>query len=224
MNNKPLQSNVFSDTVMDNLQNLTDMSMEFYSTMLNNVTGNNSQFSENVSQLGKNALQPLKSMFNSGDCCPPKEECPPHCLTTIHRQAMPGERIVVPFQVYNDCNTAKNYQIGVRSLTDQDGNPAPDQPHLNKHSIQLQPHAKERVLVVLDLGNFSTGNFSTEVVLREREYNQNICLNITVTDRSGPLVTPFEEKKYKLKWQSWKSHYYCEPKRDAKYARLTNNG
>ncbi|WP_339697962.1 hypothetical protein [uncultured Marixanthomonas sp.] len=214
MENKPLQSNVFSDSVMKNLQGLTNMSMEFYGTMLDNMTGNSNQFSKNAGQLGKNVLQPLKTMFNTGDCCPPQEECPPHCLTSMHRTAMKGERIIIPFYVKNDCNAPKKYRVGARPLIDQDGNDAGVQLNLNKNAVQLAPFGKERVLLHLDTGKLENGTYTSEIVLREKEYNQNICLTVEIADHPGITVTPHEEKKYKLRWQSWKSHYYCEPIRD----------
>lgn len=211
MENKKLSSNVLSDTVMDNIQTLTDMSFDFYKNLFDNVFQNNSTFSQNASQLSKNALDPLKAMFNSGECCPPKQECPPHCIATLHRRAMKGERILVPFQIKNCCGGVKTYRAGIRELKDQDNKPAAAQPKLNKNSVTLQPNASERVLMILDLANFETGTYTAEIVVREKEYNQNICFTLTVGDESGILVCPHDEKKYKLKWQSWQSHYYCEP-------------
>ena len=213
MEDKKLQSNVFSDTVMDNLQTLTEMSMEFYSNMIDNMTGNNSMFGANAGQLGRNALQPFKTMFNSGDCCPPKNECPSHCIASITRKAMIGEQIIIPFTVYNDCNRNKTFKVGVREMTDQDGKIAPSQPKLNKLSVTLKPHSRERVLIGIDLGKFDDGTYTAEVVLREKEYNQNICLTLEVSDYPSVSATPLEEKKYKLKWQSWQSHFYCEPQK-----------
>jgi hypothetical protein len=211
MENKTLRSNVFSDSAMENLQTLTDISTEFYSTLLNNMTGNNTLFRKNIGQLGKNALDPFKAIFNTGDCCPPKEECPPHCIESIFRRAMVGERIVVPFNVKNDCEKTKIYQVGIREMTDQDGNPASVQPKLNKSSVSLQPYASERVLVMLDLAKMEKATYTAEIVLRENEFNQNICLTVDVGDHATTTVTPYEEKKFKLKWQSWRSHFYCEP-------------
>lgn len=214
MENKTLRSNVFSDSVMDNLQNLTDMSMNFYGTLLDNVTGNSTQFSKNAGQLGKNTLNPLKAMFNTGNCCPPEEECPPHCIASIHRNAMEGERIIIPFYVKNDCNEQKTYRVGARPLVDEDGNTANVQLNLNKNLVNLAPNGKERVLVLLDTRKLEKGTYTSEIVLREKEYNQNICLTVVIGDHAGITVTPHEEKKYKLKWQSWKAHYYCEPNSD----------
>ncbi|XCF06462.1 hypothetical protein ABI125_01065 [Tamlana crocina] len=214
MENRKLKSNVFSDAVMENIQTLSDMSIQFYGTMLENMIGNNAPVSEQMGQLGKSALNPLKAIMNNEDCCAPKEKCPPHCIASIDRKAMAGERIMIPFTVKNNCSSAKTYQVGIRELTDQDGTLAPSQPKLNKNSVSLQPHDSERVLLVLDLANFSNGTYSAEIVLREKEYNQNICLTVNVADHHATTATPHEEKKFKLKWQSWQSHFYCEPQQN----------
>ena len=213
MDKKPLQSNVFSETVMKNLQNLTDMSMEFYGSMLDNMTGNTAQFSKNLAQLSKTALEPLRSMFPGGDSCPPKHTCPPHCIASIFRKATTGERIVIPFHVKNDCAEARTYRVGIRELLDQDGKPAPKQPVLSKDTLNLPPYSSQRILVSADLEDFKTGTYSAEIVLREKEFNQNICFTIVVGDAEGITVCPYEEKKFKLRWQSCRSHYYCEPPR-----------
>lgn len=212
MENRKLKSNVFSDAVMENIQTLSDISMQFYGNMLENMIGNNAPIAEQMGQMGKSVLSPIKTMFNSGDCCAPKEKCPPHCIASINRNAMAGERIIVPFMVKNNCSSGKTYQVGIRDMTDQDGTSAPSQPQLNKNSVSLQPHASERVLLLLDLANFSNGTYSAEIVLREKEYNQNICLTVHVGDHNTITAIPHEEKQFKLKWQSWQSHFYCEPK------------
>lgn len=212
MENKKLNSNVLSDSVMENIQTLSDMSMQFYGNMLENMMGNNTQVNKQIGQLGKNALDPIKSILNSDDCCAPKEECPPHCIASINRKAMVGEHIIIPFVVENNCQKPKTYKVGIRELIDQDGNLASDQPQLNKNSVSLQPNTSERVLLGLNLSKFKDGVYTAEIVLREKEYNQNICLTVSVGDYNAPIVTPYEEKKFKLKWQSWKSHFYCEPK------------
>lgn len=214
MDNKiNLQSNILSGEAMKNLQTLTDMSMEFYGNLLNNVVGNNTQFGKNLAQLSKAMLDPYRNLYSCADNCPPKEECPPHCLATLHRRAMVGERIVIPFNVRNGCGETKTYRVGIRDLMDRDGKVATAQPLLNKPSVTLSPYTSERILLTLDLANFAAGTYAAEIVLRENEFNQNLCLTVEVADSDGIVVNPQEEKKYKLKWQSWKSHYYCEPGR-----------
>jgi hypothetical protein len=94
---------------------------------------------------------------------------------------------------------------------DIDNKPAPGQPALNRYSVSLQPNASERVLMKLDLDNFQKGTYSAEIVVREEEINQNICFTVVVGDHHGQTALPHEESHYKLRWQSWKSHYYCEP-------------
>ena len=122
---------------------------------------------------------------------------------------------MVPFLVKNTCNETKTYRVGVRELKDQDGKPAPFQPQLNKHSVTLEPGRSERVVMLLDLSDFANGStYTTEIVLRENEINQNICFTLKI-DNDQNLVTaqPQNEKQYQLRWQSWQSHYYCEPKK-----------
>ncbi len=211
MRNKNADSGALSDTAADNLQKVANMSVDFYRNLFNTLLENNSSFSNTLTQVSRNALDPMKSMFNSGDCCPPKQTCPPHCIATIERQAMAGETIIVPVRIRNSCNAAKTYRIGVRELLDMDNKAAPDQPVINKATVTLQPNGNERVLMKLDLANFQNGTYTAEIVVREKEINQNICFTLIVRDHQPLVAEPREENQYKLKWQSWKSHYYCEP-------------
>ncbi len=148
-------------------------------------------------------------------CCPPDIECPPHCLTVIQRTAMSGECIVVPVAVKIKCNTPKTYKVGVRPLLDPDGNPAPVQPTLDKNAVTVQPGHSVIIRLFLDLKQgFKTGTcYQTEIVLREKEVNQNICVRICVDDyQNVPEVSLREEAEYFNRFQSWESHYYCEKK------------
>src|SRR6185503_10218617 len=104
------------------------------------------------------------------DCCPPKNECPPHCILQITRHASAGERIIVPFMVKNKCGATKHYRIGVRDLKNDDGSIAPSQPVLNKHEVTLDAGQSELVLMSIDLLQFSNGNtYNAEIVLREND-------------------------------------------------------
>ena len=124
---------------------------------------------------------------------------------------MEGERIITPFIVKNDCSETKTYRIGVRELKDESGGLAPAQPILNKTIVTLDPGRSEHVLVSLDLDNFKAGStYTTEIVLREKEINQNVCFTLIVDNADGTVVTPQDEQQYRLRWQSWKDHYYCE--------------
>lgn len=124
---------------------------------------------------------------------------------------MEGERIITAFTVTNDCSQTKSYRIGVRELKDENGNASPSQPTLNKNIVTIDPGRSEQVLMTLDLANFKTGStYTTEIVLREKEINQNVCFTVIVENNSDTIVIPQDEKKYKLRWQSWKDHYYCE--------------
>lgn len=148
-------------------------------------------------------------------CCPPKKECPPRCLTTITKSAFAGERIIVPFKVRNTCNTPRMYQVGVRELKDENGNLAPGQPSLNKTTLNLNGGESQLVYMTLDLVNFPPGHsFATDIVLREKDINQNICFTLNVGSYTNiPEARPIDEKKYYIHFQDWRSHFYCEPKK-----------
>ncbi len=211
MQNKKIDRGILSDTAVNNFQKVANMSVDFYRNIFNTMLENNTGFSDTLTQLSRNTLNPMKSMFNSGNCCPPEQTCPPHCIATMERQAMAGETIIVPFLIRNSCASARTYRIGARELVDTDNKPAPNQPELNKASVTLQPKGSERVLMKLDLANFQNGSYTAEIVVREKEINQNICFTLIVRDHQPSVAEPGEENQYKLKWQSWKSHYYCEP-------------
>jgi hypothetical protein len=149
---------------------------------------------------------------SKGNCCMPKQECPPHCLIQIVRHAYPGERIIIPFVVRNDCGGPRHYRVGVRPLKALNGAVAPSQPQLNKDEVTLNPGVGETVLMRLDLTGFSAGQaYETEIVIRERDINQNVCFRLIVDGfDDAPVVRPLDEKKYRLRWQGWESHFYCE--------------
>lgn len=202
-------------TLTNNLKQLTDMSLSLSKPLMDNFVNNFSSLSKAVLENVNSFTIPQFKIQNT-DCCAPKKECPPHCLATISRTAMAGERIIVPFTIKNNCNSEKTYRVGVRDLKDIDGKPAPQQPVLNKASVTLGAGEQERVLMMIDLGKFSEGKtYNTEIVLREKEYNQNICFTLEIADGTDIVVAPIDEKKYRMKWQSWKDHFYCETPRDA---------
>lgn len=176
---------------------LLNTSLKAYSQLLNSGI-------ENLSQIK------LPSLNNDCDTCPPKEECPPKFIGKLYRQAMQGERIIIPFIVQNSCSDYKTYRIGIRELKNLDGDLAPTQPVLNKNLVTLPPNASERVLLGVNLAQFTNGTYQAEIVIRENLYNQNILLTLDVEDYDAPIFSPYSEKKYQLKWQSWKSHFYCE--------------
>jgi hypothetical protein len=152
-----------------------------------------------------NSSQPGK------DSCTPKNECPPHCLLLIERHAISGERIVVPFMIRNSSGTQRRYRVGMRELKNINGSAAPSQPRLNKNQVLLEAGMEELVLMEIDLREFSNGNtYSTEIVIREKEINQNICFKLIVGLNKVPVAKPLDEKKYTLRWQGWETHFYCE--------------
>ena len=188
--------------------------MEAMQPLVENMVENMSNFNKNMSAGSLPTFNILGSGKNS-KCCPPEENCPPHCIASIDKQAMAGERIMVTIMVTNNCSTEKTYRLGVRELKDADGNLASAQPALNRNSLRLDPGSSERIFMSLDLGNFNNGTtYKTEIVLREKEINQNICFTLNVNDNDQTEVFPNDERKYKLKWQDWQSHFYCEPQRN----------
>lgn len=200
-------------TFMDSYKRMADLSLNTMKPLMEGVAENISTINKTMSESGFPNLTIPAVNPKSSTCCPPETECPPHCIANMTRHAEQGERIVVSFLVRNSCSTEKTYRIGVRELKDEDGNMAPSQPVLNKQSVTLAPGSRERVTMVIDLKSFKSGSvYSAEIVLREKDINQNICFRLVVKGHSNlDEVSPYDEKKYKLKWQDWRSHYYCEP-------------
>lgn len=198
-------------TVTENLQQLTNLSMNAFKPVMEGMISNVSNISNSILKTGLPQIKIPQFKIGNSNCCPPEETCPPQCIASITKNAMEGERMIAAFTVKNDCSKTKSYRIGVRELKDESGNMAPAQPTLNKSFITLDAGRSEQVLVMLDLANFKNGStYSTEIVLREKEINQNVCFTVNVGNASSTTVTPQDENKYKLRWQSWKDHYYCE--------------
>jgi len=211
-----------------NLANLTQ-SMQRISEATTRMFQNNAE----------NSIQwfsELQDVFGSGlnigkkkdDCgaCPPECDCPPQCLLNIYREANPGETIIVPFKVKNTLQTAKIYRIGVRPLYDDNGNLLPNQPVLNKTVLNLQPGQSILVEMKIDLTNgYLAGNrYSTEIVIREKEVNQNICFTLNVTSNTCiPEAHPLKEQDYLTHFNDWKSHYYCDSRPTITRVNPSNN-
>lgn len=204
-------------TLTDNFQKMSRLSIDTMRPLVENMFEKVSNMNNTILE-GKIPTLNLSSFQNNkkSNCCPPKEECPPHCISAISRQAMSGERIIVPFLVKNNCSSTKTYRVGVRELLDNDATLAPKQPMLNKGSVTLESGRSERILMSLDLNNFKTGNtYMTEIVLRENEINQNICFTLHVNNSTPTEVSPNDEKQYKQKWLNWQSHFYCDPHKNS---------
>ena len=214
MQNTSRQNNLQS-LISDTLTQIAGNSLQSFKPVMENMLSNMTAMTRSVKNIDTGNLSLPKLYKETCNCCPPEDKCPPHCIAQITRTAAQDERIMVPFLVKNTCNETKTYRVGVRELKDQDGKPAPFQPQLNKHSVTLEPGRSERVVMLLDLSDFANGStYTTEIVLRENEINQNICFTLKI-DNDQNLVTaqPQNEKQYQLRWQSWQSHYYCEPKK-----------
>ena len=201
--------------VTDGIQKLANISMGSLKTTVEIASKNISEMTKVMSDMGLGTFTLPFLKKDKDDCCPPKNECPPHCILQITRNASAGERIIVPFMVKNKCNTQKQYRIGARDLKSVDGSMAPSQPTLNKNQVTLDAGQSEMVLMGIDLDKFPNGNtYNAEIVIREKDFNQNICFKLIVDGNSNvPVAEPLDEKKYLLRWQSWRSHFYCEPKK-----------
>lgn len=199
-------------TLTDNLQQLTNLSLAAIKPLMDGVMNNVSAANKALLQNTSTAIK-FPVLNNDCDCCPPKNECPPHCIASITKTAISGERIIVPFLVKNNCSSVKTYRVGVRELVSQaDNTAAPFQPQLNKQYVTLQPNQSEQVLMTIDLEQFNAGTtYTAEIVLREKEINQNICFTLVVANPTNVVTaTPKDENSYRMRWQSWKDHYYCE--------------
>lgn len=198
----------------ESIRSMANLSLDTMKPLMDGMMKNLFSLNKSAQEQGLPALQiPLLKMHTS-QCCPPETICPPQCLSSIHRCAMEGERIRVPILIKNTCSHVKTWRIGVRELKNQDGQMAPSQPQLTKSSLTIEPGRSERVVMMIDLEKFSNADiYSTEIVLREREINQNICFTLSVDAACLETeVAPYDEKKYRQRWQGWQSHYYCEPK------------
>ncbi len=206
--------------ITDSMQLITDISMSTVKTSLENMTGNLGQLNKLMTNVGLGNFTIPLTLKSKHDCCAPEDECPPHCLLQISRTAVAGERIMVPFMVKNSCNTTKTYRIGVREMKNIDGSSAPSQPELNKKQVTLDAGSSELLMLGVDLSQFANGNtYTAEIVIRQKDINQNICFKLIVEDNKNiPVAEPLDEKKYLLRWQSWKSHFYCEPKKGTRIA------
>lgn len=157
-----------------------------------------------------------KSSQNCGDSstvCPPEPSCPPKCLAKIHREASPGEIIVVPFRIKNACGRARIYQVNVRPLVDEQGKEAPSQPTLDRNEVHLEPDQSITLRMTLNLQQgFTKGeSYTTNIVIREEKINQNVCFSLTMaTTEKSIEVCPLDENQYLMRWSSWQDHFYCE--------------
>ncbi|MEO6036827.1 MAG: hypothetical protein ABIQ93_00350 [Saprospiraceae bacterium] len=145
-------------------------------------------------------------------CCPPSGNCPPHCLLELNRSAFPGETVIVPFTVRNTTGSPRSYKVGVRDLLDQQGNKALHQPVLSQALINLAPNQAITLSIMLPTTDMAVGSYQTEIVLREKDLNQNICFTLQVVPLpAAPEAHPRDEKQYMTQFQGWQSHFYCTP-------------
>jgi hypothetical protein len=195
------------DNVSNSVKQLTDATTRMFQ---NNINNNLQWFNDLQNILGISSTQASK---NDCSACPPECDCPPQCMLSITRDANPGETIIVSFKVKNTLQSAKIYMVGVRPFYDDNGNTLSSQPLLNKTQLNLQPGQSILVEMRLNLSDeyISGNNYSTEIVIREKDVNQNICFNLNVTSNNFiPEAHPLNEQSYFTHFQDWKSHYYCD--------------
>lgn len=200
---KPININ----NVTDSVKRFTDATTQM---VVNNVNNNLQWFTEMQNLFGLSSFQ-----TNTNDCnaCPPQCDCPPQCILNITRDANAGETIIVPFKVKNILQIPKIYQVGIRPFYDDNGNTLNNQPLVNKTTLNLQPGQSITVEMKLDLSDeYVAGNsYSTEIVLREKDVNQNICFTLNIISNSFiPEAHPLSEQDYFNHFQDWKSHFYCD--------------
>ncbi|MEO8414210.1 MAG: hypothetical protein ABI472_11155 [Ginsengibacter sp.] len=195
------------NNVTQSVQRFTDVTTQM---VLNNINNNLQWFNEMQNMFG---LSPDQIKKDDCEACPPTCDCPPQCMLSVTRDANPGETIIVPFKVKNTLQTSKVYQVGVRPIYDDDGNALINQPVLNKTALTLQPGQSLLVEMKIYLGDeYVAGNsYSTEIVIREKDVNQNICFTLHITSHNFiPEAHPLHEQSYFTHFQDWKSHYYCD--------------
>ena len=208
------KSNTIQEVLSNAFSELANSSIKAYQPLMKTMAETYTNAGKQLLKGGYGSIQFPKLFKETCNCCPPDCTCPPHCIAAIERHAMEGERIIVPFTVKNNCSHQTTYKVGVRELKDQDGKTASSQPILNKDSITLEPGQSIRVLMSIDLISLHNGStYKTEIVLREKDINQNICFTLFVEDTNDVMVEPQEEKKMQMRWQSWRDHYWCEPKK-----------
>lgn len=152
--------------------------------------------------------------FRPVPCCPPVEECPPQCLAEITRRAHAGEVVLVPFRIHNASGATRTWQVGLRPLVDEDQNPAPSQPTLDKTKVTVPPSQSVTVEMRIDLssGYPPGGHYEATIVIREKEINQNVCFRLILDPFDPPVITPHDEDDLKTHFLSWHHHFYCDEK------------
>jgi hypothetical protein len=211
------KSNNLQAIISDTLTQIANSSLQSFKPVMEGMINNMASVNQSVRDINYGNITFPNILKGTCNCCPPEPNCPPQCIASISRTAAQDEKILVPVLVKNTCKQTKTYRVGVRELKDQDGKLAPFQPKLNKHTLTIDPGRSERVIMLVDLDKFNNGStYTTEIVIREKDINQNICFTLMV-DNDYNLVTaaPQDEKQYQMRWQSWQSHYYCEPKKSS---------
>ncbi len=203
-----------NSVIVDSLQKLSRIMVEAAEESITNTINMGGRLGEAVDTVRRLTPTTTVGKTRPVPCCPPVDECPPQCLLEITRHAYAGEVILVPFRIRNNSGQARTYQIGVRPLVDENLNPAPRQPTLDKTSATIQSGQSVVVEIRIDLTNgFGTGRqYEATIVIREHEINQNVCFRLIIDPLRAPEVEPYDEKDLKKHFLSWHYHFYCEEK------------
>ena len=191
------------------------------STIVQDTAANTASALRNLSAMTDVVMDPPQrstaGTTRSVPCCPPDEQCPPACLLTISRTAHPGEIIMVPFRIHNASGETRKFRVGLRDMVDQHQNPAPSQPTLSRTEVTLPPMQSVLMTMRVDLTApaYDAGDeLQTTIVIRERAFNQNICVEILLTPYSNvPEAVPWDEKDLSTHFLSWHHHFYCDDPR-----------
>jgi hypothetical protein len=143
--------------------------------------------------------------------CPPEDLCLPRCLLRITRSARVGEVIIVPFRIRNTGNTERRYKLGVRPFLDENGAEVGQATLDSIEATVPAGGAVRREMRIQVNRNYKAGEvYETDIVIRERSYNQNICFRLTVSSAGDvPEVTLYDERDLGLHFHRWYHHYYC---------------
>jgi hypothetical protein len=199
------------ENMMHTMRQVNQMSMDFMNKM---ITDGLKFWQKQPCPCESEKTEPPRRVPNDARViCPPQDNCPPRCLLTITRHGNIGETIMVPFKVRNLSNYVKTYRLGVRWLTDEHGQNV-IQPTLDKLEIEVQPGMAVMAEMMVNISeNLERGAvYETEIVIRERRHNQNICFKLYVNPVSEvPEAAPYDEREIDTHFHRWYYHYYCTP-------------
>jgi hypothetical protein len=214
-------SRVLSNPDLDaSLRRLGSAALGMLKESIDHGTSMSSRLSEMFDTLRTAGARPKCGTSRGVPCCPPVEHCPPACLLLLTRRAVPGEVILVPFRIHNGTGAVKSYAVGLRPMMNDQQQPAPTQPSLDKTHVTIQPGQSVALDMRIDLsvaGYHAGQQYEATIVVREKDINQNICFRLVLDAASAPTATPCDERDLKSHFVGWQYHFYCD-ERDTKRA------